>query len=91
MVLRLIVLHDFYTCFFPIIKEKLINENKKQIKKMEDKKGNITQEILAKKLDVSRQIINSIEKGKYLPLLQLAFKISNFFSVSIEEIFFIEY
>lgn len=48
---------------------------------------NITQEELAGALDVSRQTIIAIENGKYDPSLKLAFKISNFFGKTIEEIF----
>jgi len=48
---------------------------------------NITQEELAEALDVSRQTIIAIENGKYDPSLKLAFKISNYFGKSIEEIF----
>ncbi|MCL2031892.1 MAG: helix-turn-helix transcriptional regulator [Methanomassiliicoccaceae archaeon] len=48
---------------------------------------NITQEELAEALDVSRQTVIAIENGKYDPSLKLAFKISNFFGKSIEEIF----
>ncbi|WP_340104217.1 helix-turn-helix transcriptional regulator [Rhodohalobacter sp. 8-1] len=42
---------------------------------------------LAKALDVSRQTVNAIETGKYDPSLPLAFKISDLFGMSIEEIF----
>ena len=45
---------------------------------------------LADELDVSRQTINAIEKGKYDPSLPLAFKISKLFNQRIEEIFFPE-
>ena len=47
-----------------------------------------TQAMLAEQLDVSRQTMNSIEKGKYDPSLSLAFKISHLFEQKIEEIFF---
>lgn len=47
----------------------------------------ITQEELAKKLGVTRQTIIAIEKEKYDPSLILAFKISKFFKVQIEDIF----
>jgi len=43
---------------------------------------------LAEHLDVSRQTISALEKGKYDPSLPLAFKIAALFSLSIEEIFF---
>jgi putative transcriptional regulator len=48
----------------------------------------ITQGDLADELAVSRQTINAIEKGKFDPSLPLAFKISRFFDLPIEEIFF---
>ncbi len=42
---------------------------------------------LAEKLDVSRQTVNSLERGKYDPSLPLAFKIADVFGLAIEEIF----
>ena len=45
---------------------------------------------LADRLDVSRQTVNAIEKGKYDPSLPLAFKIARLFKMQIEEIFFPE-
>lgn len=48
---------------------------------------NLTQEQLANKLKVTRQTINSIEKGKYNPSIILAFKISKFFKTTIENVF----
>ena len=42
---------------------------------------------LADQLDVSRQTINAIEKGKFDPSLPLAFKASRLFGMPIEEIF----
>lgn len=48
----------------------------------------LTQEGLANELGVTRQTILAIEKGKYDPSLSLAFKISQFFGVSIEDIFY---
>lgn len=46
-----------------------------------------TQAALANALDVSRQTINAIEKGKFDPSLPLAFKCARLFGLSIEEIF----
>ena len=46
-----------------------------------------TQEELAKRLDVSRQTVNAIEKGKYDPSLPLAFKIAKVFRMPIESMF----
>lgn len=56
------------------------------IKVMRATKG-ITQENLAKALGVSRQTINAIEKGKYNPSLDLAFKMAAYFDTTIEGIF----
>jgi putative transcriptional regulator len=42
---------------------------------------------LAERLDVSRQTVNALERGKYDPSLPLAFKIARLFGRSIEEIF----
>jgi len=47
----------------------------------------LTQEDLAQELGVSRQTINAIEKGKYNPSLDLAFKMAAYFETTIEEIF----
>jgi putative transcriptional regulator len=47
----------------------------------------LTQEALANDLGVTRQTILAIEKGKYDPSLDLAFKIARYFGVSINEIF----
>ena len=46
-----------------------------------------TQAHIAQHLEVSRQTIVSIEKGKYDPSLPLAFKIAALFGASIEDIF----
>ena len=47
----------------------------------------LTQDALAQKLGITRQTVLSIEKNKYDPSLELAFKIANLFSVTIEDIF----
>ena len=46
-----------------------------------------TQADLANALDVSRQTVNAIEKGKFDPSLPLAFKVARLFGLAIEEIF----
>ena len=47
----------------------------------------LTQEDLAGKLGVTRQTINAIEKQRYNPSLELAFKLADFFGVTIEDLF----
>jgi putative transcriptional regulator len=49
--------------------------------------GEMTQEELAQKVEVSRQTIIAIEKGNYSPSLELAFKIAKAFGVTIQEVF----
>lgn len=46
-----------------------------------------SQSDLAERLDVSRQTVNALERGKYDPSLPLAFKIAKLFDRSIEKIF----
>lgn len=47
----------------------------------------IKQEDLALELDVSRQTISSLEKGRYNPSILLAFKIARRFDLRIEDVF----
>lgn len=51
---------------------------------------NISQEELAKKIKVSRQTINAMEKGKYVPSTLLALKLARFFETQVEAIFMLE-
>ena len=50
----------------------------------------ITQEDLAKRIGVSRQTINSIEKNRYVPSTLLALKLSEAFQKTVNEIFELE-
>jgi len=50
-------------------------------------KKDMTQEELSKKVGVTRQTINAIERGKYDPSLELAFSLASFFDCRIEDIF----
>ena len=47
----------------------------------------ISQAELGQALGVSRQTINSIETGRYLPSLPLALALGRYFGTSVEEIF----
>ena len=51
----------------------------------------MTQQELADKVNVSRQTIVAIEKGKYSPSLELAFKIAHVFGTPLEEVFSYEF
>ena len=51
------------------------------------KQNKLSQEDLAKAVGTTRQTITSIEVGKYTASLVLAYKISKYFGLSIEEVF----
>ena len=62
---------------------------KNRLEELRKNRG-IKQEELASVLEVSRQTIGALENGRYNPSILLAFKIANFFGMSIEEIFIYE-
>ena len=47
----------------------------------------LSQAALGDALGVSRQTVNSIETGRYLPSLPLAFALARFFDKAVEEVF----
>jgi len=51
---------------------------------------NFTQQDLAGKIGVSRQTINALEAGKYVPSTVLALKLSRLFNKPVNEIFELE-
>ncbi|KQC03534.1 MAG: hypothetical protein APR54_09330 [Candidatus Cloacimonas sp. SDB] len=59
------------------------------LKIMRFNKNQITQEELAKKLEVSRQTINAIENGKFNPSVKLALIMAEFFECNVENIFYL--
>ena len=59
---------------------------KNRLEALRREKG-IRQEDIAQALNVSRQTIISLEKGKYNPSLALAFRLARYFALPIEEIF----
>lgn len=58
--------------------------------KVERAELDMTQADLADKIGVSRQSINAIEKGKFVPSAVLALKIARLFKKTVEEIFSLE-
>lgn len=52
--------------------------------------NDLTQADLAEKIGVSRQSINAIEKGKFIPSTVLALKIACLFKTKVEEVFSLE-
>lgn len=62
---------------------------KNRLESIRNEQG-ISQEELAKALEVSRQTISSLENGRYNPSIILAFKIARYFNRTIEEVFIYE-
>jgi putative transcriptional regulator len=60
------------------------------LKKVRFLNGELTQQELADKLNVSRQTIHSIETGKFNPSVKLALKIAELFKLNVEQIFYLE-
>ena len=59
---------------------------KNEVRARRDERG-ISQAALAEALGVSRQTINAIEKGRYMPSLPLAFALAGYFETTIEGLF----
>ncbi|KKE79433.1 helix-turn-helix transcriptional regulator [Oceanobacillus caeni] len=59
---------------------------KNKILELRKGKG-FTQDVLAKKCNVSRQTINAIENDRYDPTLQLAFKIARVLNTTVDNVF----
>jgi len=58
--------------------------------KVERAKKEVTQAGLAEQLGVSRQTVNAIEKGKFVPSTVLALKMAQFFECKVEDVFILE-
>lgn len=58
--------------------------------KVQRAKKDMTQQQLAEQVGVSRQTINALEAGKYVPSTVLALKIAKVFGKALEDIFFLE-
>lgn len=68
--------------------EKIVIGN--HIRKLRFEHDEMTQEQLADKAGVTRQTIVAIEKGKYYPSLELAFRIAMVFGLPLEAVFYLE-
>lgn len=62
---------------------------KNRIEEIRKERG-VNQAELAKALSVSRQTISSLENGRYNPSIELAYRLSKYFGMAIEEVFVFE-
>ena len=58
--------------------------------KIERARNNLTQAQLAEKVKVSRQTINAMELGKYVPSTVLALRLSSIFDVEVNQLFILD-
>ena len=58
-----------------------------RIRRLRFDHAEMTQEELAERAGCTRQTIIALEQGKYVPSIELAFKIARVFGVSLEEVF----
>jgi putative transcriptional regulator len=65
-------------------KEPLISNN---IRILRFNQGEMTQSDLAERIGVTRQTVHAIEKNKYSPSLEVAFRIARVFNVPLDEVF----
>ena len=70
-----------------MVKKKIKIEN--SVRKLRFNNNEMTQQELADLVGVTRQTVVAIEKYKYTPSLELAFKISIVFNKEIQEVFYI--
>jgi len=59
------------------------------IKVMRFNNGQITQDELARQVNVTRQTIHAVENGKFNPSVKLALSLAGFFNCRVEDIFYL--
>jgi putative transcriptional regulator len=64
-----------------------MSEVKNRIRRLRFDNNEMTQEELADRAGCTRQTIIALEKGKYVPSIELAFRIARALGVSLEEVF----
>ncbi|MEM9562008.1 MAG: helix-turn-helix transcriptional regulator [Actinomycetota bacterium] len=58
-----------------------------RIGELRQEAGGVSQAELATNVGVTRQTLNAIERGKYSPSLEVAFRIARFFDVGLDDVF----
>ena len=58
-----------------------------QIRRLRFEQGEITQEELATRVGCTRQTIIALEQGKYVPSIEVAFRVARAFGVPLEQVF----
>lgn len=58
-----------------------------RIRELRAAHGEMTQQVLADRIGVTRQTVNAIELGKYSPTLEMAFRIAAVFGAPLDAVF----
>lgn len=58
-----------------------------RIRQLRFEAGEMTQQDLADSVNITRQTVIALEKGKYYPSLELAFRIAKLFKLPLESVF----
>ena len=66
------------------------NQLSNNIRRLRFEAGEMTQQVLADKVGVTRQTIIATEQGRYAPSLPLAIRIGRAFGKQVEEVFQLE-
>lgn len=77
----------FCSCFTIVAVTDMKPAISNNIRKLRFENGEMSQQALADAVGVTRQTVFAIEKAKYSPSLEVAFKIAEVFSVSLDEVF----
>jgi putative transcriptional regulator len=64
---------------------KVVIQNR--IRQLRLEAGDWTQQEVAERLDITRQTVIALEKGKYYPSLELAFRLAKLFGKPLEDVF----
>lgn len=59
-----------------------------RVRELRERHGSMTQAQLGEAIGVTRQTVIAIERGRYSPSLESAFRIARLFKVGLEEVFF---
>jgi putative transcriptional regulator len=77
----------FYSCSTTGVVTEMNPSISNNIRKLRFENNEMSQQALADAVGVTRQTVFAIEKSKYSPSLEVAFKIADVFSVGLDDVF----
>jgi putative transcriptional regulator len=73
------------------MKDLIIDILSNKIREFRFRNGEMTQKTLAERVGVSRQTMNAIENCRHAPTIAVAIRMADVFSVSVDQLFYLEY